>query len=65
MVGKVGEMVLAIVMFIEAGVEQLSAEDGVNLNVVVPSADVLMLAGLHVPAIPSFDVNGNNGGIEF
>jgi hypothetical protein len=24
-----------------------------------------MLAGLHVPVIPSFDVNGNVGGIEF
>jgi hypothetical protein len=30
-VGKVGATLLAIVMFIEAGFEQLSAEDGVNL----------------------------------
>jgi hypothetical protein len=30
----------------------------------VPSADVLMLAGLHVPAIPSFDVDGNKGAVE-
>jgi hypothetical protein len=65
MVGKVGAMVLAMVTFIEAGVEQLSAGDGVNLYVVVPIADVLMLAGLHVPAIPSFDVTGSTGAIEF
>jgi hypothetical protein len=31
----------------------------------VPRADVLMLAGLHVPLIPSFDVGGNGGGVEF
>jgi hypothetical protein len=31
MIGKVGEMVLTIVMFIEAGVAQLPADDGVNL----------------------------------
>ena len=65
MVGKVGAMLLAIVMFIEAGVEQLSVAEGVNLYVVVPSADVLMLTGLHVPVIPSFDVTGSAGGIEF
>jgi hypothetical protein len=29
--GKVGRMVLTIVMFIEAGVAQLPADDGVNL----------------------------------
>jgi len=27
--------------------------------------DVLILAGLHVPAIPSFDVGGNAGATEF
>ena len=31
----------------------------------VPTADVLMLAGLHVPVIPSFEVAGNGGGAEF
>ena len=31
MVGKLGETVVAIVMFIVAGFAQLSAEDGVNL----------------------------------
>jgi hypothetical protein len=28
-------------------------------------SDVLMLAGLQVPAIPSFDVEGNTGGVTF
>ena len=28
-------------------------------------ADVLMMAGLHVPGIPSFDVGGSAGGVEF
>jgi len=28
-------------------------------------ADVLMLAGLHVPAIPSFDVGGSGGAVVF
>jgi hypothetical protein len=64
MVGKVGETLPAIVMFKEAGVEQLPA-DGVNVYTTVPRADVLMLAGLHVPAIPSFDVGGSAGGVEF
>jgi hypothetical protein len=28
-------------------------------------ADVLMLAGFHVPAIPSFDVGGSAGAVVF
>ena len=32
---------------------------------IVPIADVLMVAGLHVPVIPSFDVDGSFGGMEF
>ena len=60
-----GAMVLAMVTFMEAVVEQLSAGDGVNLYVVVPIAEVLMFAGLHVPVIPCFDVKGSAGGIEF
>jgi len=28
-------------------------------------ADVLMMAGLHVPAIPSFDVSGSAGAVVF
>jgi hypothetical protein len=61
---NVGVRVATIAMLKETGVEQLPA-DGVNVYVTVPRADVLMLAGLHVPAIPSFDVNGNVGGVEF
>ena len=64
MVGNVGETVPTIVIFKEAGFAQLPA-NGVNVYVTVPKADVLMLAGLHVPAIPSFDVGGNSGGVEF
>ncbi len=63
-VGNVGETKPTIVMFKEAGVAQLPA-DGVNVYVTVPKADVLMLAGLQVPAIPSFDVGGRAGGVEF
>jgi hypothetical protein len=51
---------LTIVTFKEAGFAQLPA-DGVNVYVVVPRTDVLMLAGLHVPVIPSFDVEGSAG----
>jgi hypothetical protein len=64
MVGNVGETFITIVTFIEAVVAQLPA-DGVNLYVAVPSADVLMLAGLHVPVIPSFDMSGSTGAVEF
>jgi hypothetical protein len=64
MVGKVGATLPTIVMFKEAGVAQLPA-DGVNVWATVPRAAVLMLAGFHVPAIPSFDVNGSAGGVEF
>jgi hypothetical protein len=64
MVGKVGETTSTIVMFKEAGVEQLP-DDGINVYVDVPRADVLMLAGFHVPVIPSFDISGNAGGAEF
>ena len=63
-VGKVGETMPTIVMFKEAGVEQPPA-DGVNMYVTVPRAVVLMLAGFHVPGIPSFDVGGSAGGVEF
>jgi len=64
MVGKVGDTMPTIVMFKEAGFAQLPA-DGVNMYVVVPRADVLMLAGFHVPVIPSLDVSGSTGGVEF
>jgi hypothetical protein len=61
---NVGVRLPTITMFKETGVEQLPTA-GVNVYVTVPRADVLMLAGLHVPVIPSFDVNGNMGGVEF
>jgi hypothetical protein len=51
---------LTIVTFKEAGFAQLPAV-GVNVYVVVPRTDVLMLAGLQVPVIPSFDVEGSAG----
>jgi len=47
-----------------AGVAQLPAV-GVNVYVVFPSADVLMLAGFHVPVIPSFEVVGSAGAVVF
>jgi hypothetical protein len=59
---NVGVTVPTIVMFKETGVEQLPA-DGVNVYVAVPGTDVLMLAGLHVPVIPSFDTNGSAGAV--
>jgi len=38
---------------------------GVNVYVVVPVTDVLIVAGLHVPVILLLDVAGNNGAVEF
>ena len=64
MVAKVGDILPTIAMFKEAGFAQLPTA-GVNVYVTVPRTDVLMPAGLHVPVIPSFDVNGNVGGVEF
>ena len=57
-------MLLTMETFKVAGVAQLPA-DGVNVYVAAPRADVLMLAGLHVPAIPSFDTSGSAEGVEF
>ena len=64
-VGKVGARVPTIVMFKEAEVPQVPADDGVNLYAEVPMTDVFMPAGLHVPAIPSLDVGGSTGAFEF
>jgi hypothetical protein len=61
-VGKVGDTVATMVMFKEAGVAQLPAV-GVNVYVAVPGTDVLMVTGLHVPVIPSFDVVGSAGAV--
>lgn len=38
---------------------------GVKVYVAVPAVDVLMVAGLHVPVIPLFDVEGNAGAVLF
>ena len=65
MVGKVGLRLPTIVMFKETGVAQPAADDGVNLYAEVPMIDVLMLAGLQVPATPSFDVAGGACAVEF
>jgi hypothetical protein len=59
-----GDRLLTIVMFKVVAVAQLPAE-GVNKYVAVPEADVLILAGLQVPVIPSFDVSGSAGAVAF
>jgi len=38
---------------------------GVNVYVVVPAVDVLMVAGLQVPVILLLEVPGNNGAVLF
>ena len=38
---------------------------GVKVYWVVPVADVLIVAGLQVPAMPLFDVDGSVGAAEF
>jgi hypothetical protein len=38
---------------------------GVNVYVVVPVLDVLMVAGFHVPVMPLVDVVGNAGAVAF
>ncbi|MPN29838.1 hypothetical protein SDC9_177291 [bioreactor metagenome] len=49
-----------MVTFIVVVVAQ--ATEGVNVYVVVPAAAVLIVAGLHVPAMPLVDVPGNEAG---
>ena len=39
--------------------------DGVNVYVVVPAVAVLIVAGLHVPVMPLFEVVGNAGAVLF
>lgn len=53
-----------IVMFKATAGEQLPAV-GVNIYVAVPGTVVLMLAGFHVPVIPSFDVSGSAAAAVF
>jgi hypothetical protein len=38
---------------------------GVKVYVVIPSVAVLIVAGLHVPEIPLFELTGNKGGAAF
>jgi hypothetical protein len=38
---------------------------GVNVYVVVPTVDVLIVDGLHVPESPLFDVAGSAGAVLF
>jgi hypothetical protein len=53
-----------IVMLSDAVVAHCPA-DGVNIYVVVPAVDVLIVAGFHVPVTPLLDVVGNAGAAEF
>ena len=39
--------------------------EGVKVYVDVPTVEVLIKAGLHVPEMPLFEVRGNAGGVEF
>jgi hypothetical protein len=45
-------------------VEAHCPSDGLNSYVVVPTDDVLMIAGIHVPMMPFVDVKGRSGGAE-
>jgi len=62
--GKVGFKLVTTVISTDTGLAQLPVV-GVNVYVVVPSDDVLIVAGLHVPVIPSSDVPGSAGGVPF
>lgn len=64
MVGKVGDTMPTIVMIKETGGEQPPGV-GINVYVVVPGTDVLILAGFHVPVIPSFETSGSAGAAAF
>ena len=60
---NVGVTVPLMVMSTVAVVAQPD-DDGVKVYVVVPVADVFIVAGLHVPLIPLVDVNSNGGAVE-
>ena len=61
---KVGVTVPLMVISIVAVVAQPD-DDGVNVYVVVPVADVFIVAGFHVPVILLLDVVGSDGGVAF
>jgi hypothetical protein len=53
------------VMVISMLVGTAQPDVGVKVYLVVPGADVLIIAGLHVPVILLLDVDGNTGATEF
>ena len=61
---NVGVTLPLMVMSIVAVVAQPDV-DGVNVYVVVPVADVFIVAGLHVPVTLLLDVVGSAGAVEF
>ena len=61
---KVGVTLPLMVMSIVAVVAQPD-DDGVKVYVVVPVADVFIVAGFHVPVMLLFDVVGSDGGVAF
>ena len=61
---KVGVTLPLMMISIVAVVAQPD-DDGVKVYVVVPAADVFIVAGLHVPVILLFDVVGNAGAVAF
>ena len=61
---NVGVIVVAMVIFKANPIPHWPAF-GVNVYIVVPAVEVLIIAGFHVPVMPLVEVNGNAGGIEF
>ena len=61
---NVGVTLPLMVMSIVAVVAQPD-DVGVKVYVVVPVADVLIVAGLHVPVMLLFDVVGSDGAVAF
>ena len=63
MTSKVGEIPVVMVMSIVAIVPH--PDDGVNVYMVVPIVDVLIVDGFHVPVILLLDVVGRDVATEF
>ena len=64
MVANVGVSRVVMVIFIVVALPHWPAL-GVNVYVVVPSVEVLMVAGLQVPVMPLLEVAGNAGAVAF
>ena len=60
---NVGVSWAVITMFIVTGTAQPA--EGVNVYVVVPAVEVLIVDGLHVPVTPLLEVPGNDGAVLF